>query len=402
MSRIAFHRFRAVEQLIGAYSGEQPFHLYLSEHFKRNKQIGSKDRKALRNLCYAYLRLGKAKADWSFQLRFYIALFLVNETPDEMTDYLSLETGYQYTAEDFSLPIQSKLNKLNIEETELFPWMEQLSNLPDKSAYVQSLLQQPLVWLRLSNNSFEKAKQLLEEHAVPYVVADNNPRCVGVPSATPLDKLTTESLWEIQDYSSQRVLDKVDLVNAHKVWDCCAASGGKSLLLKEQLNEADLYVSDVRENILLNLHQRFQRNTITRYHYACIDLMQESSHQLFTQKGTGKQTQLNPGYFDTIVADVPCTGSGTWARTPEQWALFDSAKIDAYAAKQRAILKQILPFLSSGGQLIYITCSVFAAENELQVAYMEKELGLKVEHNSVLQGSSLKADTMFVAVLKKI
>jgi 16S rRNA (cytosine967-C5)-methyltransferase len=137
MSRIAFHRFRAVEQLISAYSGEQPFHLYLSEHFKRNKQIGSKDRKALRNLCYSYLRLGKAKADWSFQLRFYIALFLVNDAPDEMTDYLSLETGYQYTAEDFALPIQSKLNKLNIEEAELFPWMEQLSNLPDKSAYVQ-------------------------------------------------------------------------------------------------------------------------------------------------------------------------------------------------------------------------------------------------------------------------
>jgi 16S rRNA (cytosine967-C5)-methyltransferase len=52
--------------------------------------------------------------------------------------------------------------------------------------------------------------------------------------------------------------------------------------------------------------------------------------------------------------------------------------------------------------LIYITCSVFAAENELQVAYLEKELGLKVEHSSVLQGSSQKADTMFVAVLKKI
>ncbi|HLP33615.1 MAG TPA: hypothetical protein VK202_09090 [Bacteroidia bacterium] len=402
MSRIAFHRFRAVDQLISAYSGEQPFHLYLSEHFKRNKQIGSKDRKALRNLCYAYLRLGKAKADWSFQLRFYIALFLVNDAPDEMTDYLSLETGYQYTAEDFALPIQSKLNKLNIEEAELFPWMEQLSNLPDKSAYVQSLLHQPLVWLRLSSSSFEKAKQLLQEHAVPYEVADDNPRCVGVPSATPLDKLTTETWWEIQDYSSQRVLDKVDLANAHKVWDCCAASGGKSLLLKEKLNEADLYVSDVRENILLNLHHRFQRNHIVRYHYSSIDLMQESSHLLFTQKGTGKQTQVNSGYFDTIVADVPCTGSGTWARTPEQWAFFDAAKIDTYATKQRTILKQILPFLSSGGQLIYITCSVFAAENELQVAYMEKELGLKVESSSMLQGSSLKADTMFVAVLKKI
>jgi 16S rRNA (cytosine967-C5)-methyltransferase len=299
-------------------------------------------------------------------------------------------------------PIQTKLNKLNIEEAELFPWMEQLSNLPDKSAYVQCLLQQPLVWLRLNNNSFEKAKQLLQEHTVPYVVAENNPRCVGVPSATPLDKLTTETCWEIQDYSSQRVLDKVDLANADKVWDCCAASGGKSLLLKEQLNEADFYVSDVRENILLNLHQRFQRNHITRYHYACIDLMQESSHRLFTQKGTGKQTQVNTGYFDTILADVPCTGSGTWARTPEQWTFFDAAKIDTYATKQRTILKQIIPFLSSGGQLIYITCSVFAAENELQVAYLEKELGLKVEHSSVIQGSSQKADTMFVAVLKKI
>jgi len=108
---------------------------------------------------------------------------------------------------------------------------------------------------------------------------------------------------------------------------------------------------------------------------------------------------LHDDAFDGIILDAPCSGSGTWGRTPEMISQFDPHKIDFFQKLQQNIARNVVKYLKPGKPLIYITCSAFKAENEDVVDFIVKELRLKLEKQTVLEGYKNKADTMFVARL---
>ncbi|MCP3056516.1 MFS transporter, partial [Aurantimonas sp. LRZ36] len=69
-----------------------------------------------------------------------------------------------------------------------------------------------------------------------------------------------------------------------------------------------------------------------------------------------------------VLVDAPCTGTGTWRRRPDaKWRLSDR-QLDKRMTEQDAVLDQAARFVRPGGRLVYITCSVLAAENEARVA----------------------------------
>ena len=105
--------------------------------------------------------------------------------------------------------------------------------------------------------------------------------------------------------------------------------------------------------------------------------------------------------FDLIMADVPCSGSGTWSRTPEQLYYFELAKIDEYAKLQKSILKNVIMALKPGGYFLYITCSVFKKENKDAVNFLLENFNFKVLKMELLKGYEMKADSMFAALLQK-
>jgi 16S rRNA (cytosine967-C5)-methyltransferase len=191
----------------------------------------------------------------------------------------------------------------------------------------------------------------------------------------------------VQDYSSQRIgallVDEVP----RRYWDACAASGGKTLLVFDRYPSVEITVSDLRESILRNLEQRFQRAGIKQYTAMTADLQ---------KSGTGPTRKP----FDLVLADVPCTGSGTWSRTPEELYFFDPAKIDVYSERQRKIMDNILPKIQEGGRLVYITCSVFRKENEEMLQYLQSRRGMTVEEGGSIIGYADRADTMFAARLR--
>jgi 16S rRNA (cytosine967-C5)-methyltransferase len=173
-------------------------------------------------------------------------------------------------------------------------------------------------------------------------------------------------------------------------WDCCAASGGKSLLLHDLEPSVQLLVSDVRENSLNNLDDRFHEAGIKKYQKKVLDLLQNNDPDLHHYE------------FDGIILDAPCSGSGTWGRTPEMLYFFDEHKISHYTRLQKAIATNVVKYLKPGKPLIYITCSVFKQENEEVISYLEENLSLKLEKMEVIKGYKDKADTMFVARLIKV
>ncbi len=115
-------------------------------------------------------------------------------------------------------------------------------------------------------------------------------------------------------------------------------------------DEVQLTLSDKRRSILETLRKRFAKAGIKNYHSFVADL-------------TTDNRQLPTVKFDLIIADMPCTGSGTWARTPEQLYYFDKKQIEKYSMLQKQIVENIIPYLKPGGHLLYITCSVFKKEN---------------------------------------
>ena len=102
-----------------------------------------------------------------------------------------------------------------------------------------------------------------------------------------------------------------------------------------------------------------------------------------------------PAKFDLILVDAPCTGSGTWSRTPEELYFFDPKKIDHYHEIQKKILSRIVPCSC----LIYSTCSVFKKENEEIVAFLRDNYGLREDRMENIKGYDQQADTMFAARL---
>ena len=231
----------------------------------------------------------------------------------------------------------------------------------------------------------------LDQHQLKYADCSNS--CLALPNNTKIEniiELDREAV--VQDYSSQRVgeffSEMKDLNDPIHAWDCCAASGGKSILAYDLLPKPGLAVSDIRESILNNLQRRFSKAGIKNYHAFIADLQK-------------KTTAVPHSPFDLIICDAPCTGSGTWSRTPEQLYFFDEILIGEYASRQRKICLNASNHLRNGGYFLYITCSVFRKENEEVVNELKSQAGLELISMRTLAGYEKKADTLFAALLHK-
>ena len=118
--------------------------------------------------------------------------------------------------------------------------------------------------------------------------------------------------------------------------------------------------------------------------------------------GGGLSRALGSKQFDNIICDAPCSGSGTWARTPEQLYFFDPAIVEKFSSLQKTIAINVSRHLRAGGRLIYITCSVFKKENEDVADEIVKTTGMKLTQTELINGINIGADSMFIAQFEKV
>ena len=268
-----------------------------------------------------------------------------------------------------------------------------MSEKIDPSAFALSFLKQPLLYIRLRPGKEQKVLDSLRHAQIPF--QQHGKDCIALPNATVLEKLVQLNREVVvQDLNSQKVFNSAALAglqqgdNSLMAWDCCAASGGKSILLYDRLKgNVRLTVSDIRTSILANLKKRLVEASVPVFKTLVADL----------EQGVGADTHT---FFDLIICDAPCTGSGTWSRTPEQLAFFKPELIDSYSNKQKKIASHALTRLRKNGLFFYITCSVFKKENEDVVKYLQNEFSLELLSMEWLTGYEAQADSMFVAVLK--
>ena len=159
-------------------------------------------------------------------------------------------------------------------------------------------------------------------------------------------KAVREGRVFIQDEASQLVAALVG--SGSRLLDCCAAPGGKTAAMAARNPTAEIIAAELHAHRAELLRRRVQRANVKVIQADALDLPTE-------------------GNFDRVLADVPCSGTGTLARNPEiKWRLKLADLADLHS-RQVAILSAALRQLAPGGRAVYSTCSLEREENEAVV-----------------------------------
>ncbi|MGI8600045.1 MAG: Fmu (Sun) domain-containing protein [Chitinophagaceae bacterium] len=381
------HRYsyiNSVKEIISSYNGIIPFASWLKKYFAALKKYGSKDRKHITQLCYSWFRLGKSFDQQPFEERLLIAQFLTSTSSNVFLQQLKPEWNQKIES-----PLSEKLSFLNASEewSHIFPWLHEVTKNIDEKTFVESFLSQPDLFLRIRPGYHSSVRSKLDEADVEYSFIKED--CCQLPVSFKVqDYFESDREVVVQDFNSQQVLNAYKELGQNKdiisAWDCCAASGGKSLLLYDQFKNIKLTVSDIRKSILHNLQARFKRAGIKEFQSYILDL--------------SKKDVLPPGKFDLVICDAPCSGSGTWSRTPEQIYFFKEEKILHYQQLQQKIIINASKGVNKGGYFLYITCSVFTKENEDVVSFIKDQTSLNLVNMNYYKGYDKKADTLFAVL----
>ena len=163
----------------------------------------------------------------------------------------------------------------------------------------------------------------------------------------------SEGWVTVQDAGAQLAAPFLDVHDGMRVLDACAAPGGKSTHLLE-LADVSLTLLDHDSVRLAQVQQNLKRLHMTAERLVCGDA-----------SNPDKWWDGQP--FDRILADVPCSASGVVCRHPDIKWLRRERDLVKFAASQQAILNALWKILGKNGKLLYVTCSIFAEENAMQI-----------------------------------
>jgi 16S rRNA (cytosine967-C5)-methyltransferase len=189
---------------------------------------------------------------------------------------------------------------------------------------------------------------------------------VGVEDDVVRASASLEQRLAIQDEGSQLVGALVG--TGSRILDCCAAPGNKTAMLAEANPGATIVAVELhphRAELLRKRMAALAGDFSSKLPAAASDLDAARPAKLAdVEVLTADATALPYGReFDRVLADVPCSGTGTLARNPEiKWKLRPRDLADLHA-RQKAILAAALRHLAAGGVIVYATCSLEAEEN---------------------------------------
>jgi 16S rRNA C967 or C1407 C5-methylase (RsmB/RsmF family)/NOL1/NOP2/fmu family ribosome biogenesis protein len=213
-------------------------------------------------------------------------------------------------------------------------------------------------------NPNKNPDQILFEHTSPVPWCPHGQYLNARPSFT-LDPNFHAGAYYVQDASSmflwQALTQVVGDSNGLKVLDLCAAPGGKSTLLSSYF-ENGLVVS----------------NEVIKQRAAVLveNTSKWGAHNMVVTNNDPSHFQSLPQFFDVMVVDAPCSGSGLFRKDPTAMEGWSTDLVALCAQRQQRILADALPALALGGTLIYATCSYDPNEDEHIADWLVNEMGL--------------------------
>lgn len=202
----------------------------------------------------------------------------------------------------------------------------------------------------------------------------------------------TRGAFEVQDEASQLVVPMAHIrKTAIKALDACAGAGGKTLHLSSLMkNHGEIFAADIDPYKLDELKLRSRR---------------AGAQNIRIVYPNDREKWLGPeklGWFDLVLVDAPCTGTGTLRRNPGIKWLLTEQMLAELVAKQRLILEQHAEFVKPGGALVFATCSILMEEGEQQMAWFIKQHPVfQIEEVLRTRPDTQNMDGFFAARLRK-
>jgi len=378
-----YDRVSCVLELLKSFDhGSKIASKLIQNYFRSNKNIGSKDRKFISN-CFWNIIKHRNKINWhlknhnlkvTFERQIILELFFLNvdyknDIPNiEKLFFLNNNFGKNF--DDNDLLLLKNLNFKNffnhdMPECVFYELPEFLlasikRNFKfDWENVALSLNQEAFVDLRintLKNKTRDEILDSLREIDVPFKISKYSPLGIRLLKRFPINgnKLFKSGNIEIQGEASQLSALILGAKPGMQVADICAGAGGKSLVLADVMkNKGRILSLDVNQKRLKQASLRFKRAGVHNVETRLVDFN-------WSTKGLEKK-------FDLVLIDAPCSGIGTWARSPDSRFNFNKKKLVELVNIQYELLLKGSTMVAPGGKLAYITCSILPEEGVDQI-----------------------------------
>ena len=359
-----------------------PADVVLGRYYKERRFIGSKDRKEISRLVYSTLR-NQASLTWCLEqggsTHSPLSLMLcglVLLDGHGLSEIKELFSGEQYCPRQLDLKEEEWVQahagqqlqheampdwvRLNIPEW-LQPALQELFG--DRLAEAMGAMNaEAPVDLRVNTlkSSRDQVMAALREEDMdpeptPFAVNGVRLRKRAALSAT---QAFRDGWFELQDEGSQLVTELVGAQAGEKVIDFCAGSGGKTLGIAAAMkNQGSVLAWDIQSARLKQMPLRLSRAGASNV----LPRLLKSMRDPFIER--------HKGTADWVLADVPCSGTGTWRRSPDLKWRTTKNDLNEAGALQRSIMEIAARCVKPGGRLVYATCSILKQENEQQVLH---------------------------------
>ena len=333
---------------------------------------GAGDRAAIGNIVYDGLRR-KRSAAWLFDsdapraLGFGALILEWRETPESLNAQLE---GDRFAPEPLGESEVTAVSSRALDEApdavraDCPDWCVSLLDATYGADWVaegMALAERPPLDLRVNVLKADRARVLAELQGTAAQASTIAPHGIRIaPIAghgrhpnVQAEPAFQKGWFEVQDEGSQIVAELAAPGPAAQVLDFCAGAGGKTLSLSAAMeNRGQIFAYDAEKVRLAPIFDRLRR---------------AGSRNVQVVSSLAGLAPLQ-GQMDLVLVDAPCTGSGTWRRRPDAKWRVSRKQLETRMAEQSTILDAASAYVKPGGQLAYVTCSVFEEENRQQVA----------------------------------
>lgn len=380
-------RFAAAIEVLDRILAGDPAERVLTNWARGNRFAGSKDRAAIRDHVFDALRRRRSFAalggsDTGRGL--ILGALRASDVPPETVFTGETHAPQRVSPDEIS---GGRMPQNGAEALDCPDWLWPLmcEALGDQVEPVLKTLQSPApVGLRvnLAKTTRASVRADLASHGLNALDDPRSPSALvltGRPRGLAQLAGYTSGAFELQDVGSQWLADQVPLEPGQTLVDFCAGGGGKTLAIAARVR-GRFVAHDASPRRMEDLPARAKRAGVAV-------TIQPKADQL--------------PIAETVLADVPCSGTGTWRRTPDSKWRFHRSDLDALIAVQARILDTCGALVRPGGHLVYATCSVLRAENSNQI---EEFLNRNEDFMCRKQAATLpdaSSDGYFVAVLER-
>lgn len=340
-------RYQAVlEILTEVFKDEIPADKIINDYLRARKYIGSKDRRFITDWVWQIIR-NRMKLSFdakSGDVR-RILLYAVRDKLEEVFD----DSTYGMTP--LSEEEKSWLQRENEEpypvyaEAECPQWL--FAKINDM-AFCKALNEPATTDIRAHGISRDELQKKLAAEGITATAGRYAPDCLRIDGRLVLNNCMAwqDGNLEVQDEASQIAAILVDAKPEHKIIDYCCGAGGKSLAVSNILgNKGNILAYDIDAKRLEAIKPRMARLKVKNIDLT--DIIADSDKN-----------------YDRFILDAPCSGSGTWRRSPDAKFRLTENYVRKLNQIQAELLETAAAKTKTGGRIIYITCSVLRDENE--------------------------------------